>query len=289
MNHGLDIAREMHDRSHKDWLFGAASTPCRAKIPRSLRAHFLPEGESQHGKEDMMDCASRGPLNILEMKYTYLLQNSLLSVENEKFLRFHGYVQKNRVRFSDAFVAILSGTNRRGNSMKAPLEAIRRYGLVPKSMLPYDPHMTWDEYHDWNRITPKLRELGREFTRRFTINYERIYTEQFSDLLVDEPINVAGYAWPVPDENGHYGHTSRQPNHVFILYQTPRWHAYDNYRDSDGDFQKYLTDEYAFLEYGYRVYISSEVTPVTRSFWSRLVEAIREFVTKMGWWRRMRA
>lgn len=282
MNYGFDLAREVNQQSRKDWRFGSESRPCLAEIPSSERLQYLPIGESQRGKEDMMDCASRGPLNILEMKLTYLLQNGLLSLKQQKFLIEYGYVQNDRVRVSDAFVAILSGTTRRGNSMKAPLEAIRRFGLIPNRLLPYDPSMTWSQYHDWNRITPNLRSLGREFAQLFPIYYERIVKNQFSDLLNREPINVAGYAWPVPDDNGVYGYTSNKPNHVFVLHNLPPWQAYDNYRDNDGDFQKTLDESYRFLNYGYRVYITEEHLPRPLSLWSRLLDLVRLFVTRIS-------
>ena len=73
-NYGLDIEKEKSEQSEKDWIFGATQLTCIAEnIPEQERGKYLPQGEVQRGKEDMMDCATRGLLNILAAKLNWLL------------------------------------------------------------------------------------------------------------------------------------------------------------------------------------------------------------------------
>lgn len=261
---GLNLELERQQQRGDEWKFGAAAVDI-AQIPQALRDEYLPIGETQFGIEDTMDCASRGPINLLEAKFTYLYKTGALTADNRAWLENKGYIVDGRVVFSDAFVAINSGTTREGNSMKAPLEAIRKQGLIPKPMLPLLPTMTFDQYHDVSRITSDMRELGRAFALRFTINYEQVYEAQFADVLTADMATVALYAWPSP-RNGEYPRTDGPHNHLCVLYRLPEYHAYDNYPDFDdargvkipGDYTKKLANNYDFFEYGYRIRIASQ-------------------------------
>lgn len=287
-NHGLDWDRELGEQSAEDWIFGATEPlglTCITDIPEDQRDRYLPAGEVQKGAEDMMDCATRAPLNILEEKFNWLLYNDKLMPETVAFLKENGYVNKDGgVEFSDAFIAILSGTTRTGNSLKAPIHAIHSHGLIPKSMLPLEPTMTWEEYHDPARITPALRQLGAEFLERFAINYSRVELGDFPQVIKRDLLDVGGYAWPKPID-GEYPKTDRQPNHAFVAVRTPQWFIFDNYIDRvDNDFIKKLAPDYALVGYGYRVLITRESLPMpeepyTGSFWRRLIRFFIEILT----------
>ncbi len=258
-NYGLNLQREAQEISEQDWQFGAASLPCLAIIPEPQREYYLPIGELQNIGEEKMDCASRGPINLLETKFNYLIRNKKLSPANEQWLRNNGYIDEfNRIVFSDRFVAINSGTTREGNSMKAPLEAIRKQGLIPKPLLPQVDG--FDEYHNPQSITPAMKNLGIEFTKRFIINYEQVYESDFPKVLQGDLLNMAGYAWPEP-VNGEYPHSNSTPNHVFLGLKLPSTYIFDNYLDTDSDFIKKLAPDYDFLGYGYRLFVSKEGVP----------------------------
>lgn len=183
----------------------------------------------------------------------------MLSKENKRWLEQNGYITENgKVEFSDRFNAILSGTTRNGNSLKAPIESIRKDGLIPKSMLPANSQMTWEDYHNQADITPQMIYLGKEFTKRFTINYERVLASTFAEYLDQHMINTGAFAWPKPVK-GEYPATANTPNHAFMLVKNPAFLAFDNYYDDgkEGDFIKKLAKDYRFLD-GYRVFISKE-------------------------------
>jgi len=266
-NYGIDLEKEDRDRKLEDHIFGARSKECVAEIPEYERTYSLPTGEVQRGQEDFQDCATRAPLNILEAKLNWLIRGGFLPKAQEDFLRENGYVTK-RVELSDRFVAMNSGTTRRGNSLIAPLDAIRKQGLIPKSMLPASFSMTWDGYHNPELITPKMRALGKEFLKHFSLNYERVQEYDMLKFLERDMIITAGYAWPRPIK-GEYPRVERRPNHAWVNYKLPPFYAFDNYIDpTDGDFIKKLARNYDFWKYGYRLIIGFK-TPKKKN-WLRL-------------------
>jgi hypothetical protein len=281
MNYGLDLKREQQHSSPDDWIFGGFSTPCIASIPETERFKYLPSGEVQRGLEDMMDCATRGPINILKTKFNWLYRNNKITPENKAWLEKNGYVRNGNVEFSNAFIAILSGTTREGNSLKAPLQAIENNGLVPNSRLPLLSTMTFDEYHNPLRITSVLQFLGQEFKKRFPINYEKVYEIHYNELYEGDMIVEAGYAWSIP-VNGEYPNIGADPNHVWMGICRPLHTIFDNYIDSvDGDFIKKLAPDYDMLDYGYRVFISAENKVINsftkQSLWSKILAWFTKF------------
>jgi hypothetical protein len=230
----------------------------------------------QVGLEDMVDCASRAPINILELKFNYLLTTHKFSFANELWLKENGYVTPSGVQFSDAFVAIISETTREGNSLKSPLDAVRKHGLVPKHKLPLEKWMRWADFHNPHRITDELIDLGAEFAKRFYINYEKVYEVDYVPLLKKDALIVAGYAWSTPKQ-GVYPRSDNDPNHAFILFGLPAYLAFDNYVDPyDNDFIKQLAPDSNFMDYGYRILVNKEkVVPQTASFLDRLLNGIK--------------
>ena len=197
MNTGLDLAREALEQDGTEWKFGAVSQPGLATMAEVEREEYLPTGELQKGVEDFQDCVTRGFLNSLETQFNWLYRNDKLKPDNKKWLEDKGYADGTEVTFSDRYIAVLSGTTRQGNSMKAPLESVRKQGLIPKKLLPKTADMTWDMYHDPSKITEELKALGQEFLRRFTINYEQVHRILMSESLKDDIVVVAGVALAV--------------------------------------------------------------------------------------------
>ena len=73
-NHGLNWAKELSEQSSEDWKLGGTGLTCMAEIPEEEREKYLPKGELQNIGEEKMDCVSRGIMNVLEMKFNYLLR-----------------------------------------------------------------------------------------------------------------------------------------------------------------------------------------------------------------------
>lgn len=290
-NYGLDIEKERTERSSQDWKFGALSQPSLYAIPPATREAYLPTGEVQRGREDTQDCASRAPNNILAPQFTYAYQHALMRAENAQWLRDNGYVVDGRIDFSDAFVSINSGTTRQGNSLKAPLEAIRKQGLIPKALLPLLPTMTWAQYNDPSRITDSMRELGKEFVRRFTINYEQVDRQRFADVLANDFLDVALFAWPSP-RNGEYPRSNDAFNHAVAMFALPTFTIFDNYEEAPQDFIKKLASDYRFFDYGYRLFVSAENVPNDQTILMQVATALQRFDlldSLAKWWKRFTA
>jgi len=276
-NYGLDLNKEKLQQSEKDWVFGAVSPVCLAEgISEREREQYLPFGERQNIGDEKMDCSTRGAINIAEYKFNYLVNNKIISKRGFKFLYDNGYInESNRVTFSDRFIAILSGTTARGNSLKAPLEAMRIYGLIPKDMLPQVA--SFEDYYKPECITEEMEELGQEFRKHFNINYEKVYEKNLDELLERDIIDLAGFAWDRPID-GEYPKSNNRPNHVFVGIRKPRTYIFDNYIDSvDGDFIKKLAPDYDFMDYAYRIIISENKTgEIKLGFWQKLLNWLKE-------------
>lgn len=262
MSRGLDLAKERAQQDGTEWRFGAMSAPGLIAIPLEDRPAYLPKGERQNIGEEKNDCATRAPINSLEEQLNYGFRNKLFKPANLKFLE--QYLEDGRIVLSDRFIAIKSGTDPlRGNSLKAPHQAIRTYGVIPKRMFPQVASRA--EYYDASRITPAMEALGREFADRFTVNYEQVDTAHIPYLLKDEDgLTVALYAWPKP-ATGVYPRVELDENHAAKLFD-PKILCFDNYEDWNaqntaqvpGDFIKHLAKDYRFYPYAYRIFISAE-------------------------------
>lgn len=259
----FNVQRELAEQDGSEWKFGALSQPGIVSIPLAERELYLPIGETQFDAfADFTDCASRSPVNHLEALFTYHYRHSMKE-ENKLWMETKGYVHNNRITFSDRYIAVLSGTTHEGNSLKSPLEAIRKQGLIPKALLPKTDDLNWNDYYA--PIPQPLKELGQEFLTRFTINYEQVALTHFADVLKDDCIGVAAFAWPLPI-NGVYPKTTGNFNHAFLLYNLPQWQIFDNYLEKPEDFTKTLAPNYAFFDYGYRVYVSNETVTQKKSY-----------------------
>src|SRR3990167_701755 len=158
--YGLNIEKEKQDQSPEDYLGSSTSVldyPCIAEIPSGQRVQYLPKGELQNIGEEKFDCVSRAVANTVETKLNYLLKKNLLLPEIKTWLLKNNYITENGIELSDAYIAIKSGTTRQGNSLKAPVDAAYRYGMVPKVLLPQ--LSTFDEHHNPARITPEIDAL----------------------------------------------------------------------------------------------------------------------------------
>lgn len=259
INNGLDLDRERAEQTGDEWIFGALSQSGIVSIPLAVRELYLPIGEVQGGKQDFADCATRSPTNHLEALFTFHYQHNMRQ-ENKVWLEMNGYVHDNRIVFSDRFNAILSGTTRQGNSLKAPIDSMRKNGMIPKKMLPKGEWMMWEDYHKKSDITQAMLDLGIEFTKRFPIHYDQVNRLHFSEALKDDMLGVAGHAWE-PPVNGVYLKNDGEFNHAFLLYGLPEYQAFDNYMEAPNDFTKNLAPDYKMFDYAYRVYLADEHVP----------------------------
>lgn len=263
-NIGFNLEKELAEQSDQDLQLGASDVPVGVSnevdglvvagyawpapvngiYPRVLNQinhaftlvsefakQWLPTGQIQRGIQDFMNCATNAPVNRYENKFIYGLETNVFDKELVDWWKKVGYINPKNGKFeaSNAFNSILSGTTRQGNSLKAPFQSITNHGLIPLSMLPDDRSMNWEQYHNPNRITQAMRDLGKEFLRR---------------LNPENPERALMYV--------------QVPYRDFPkVTKGLKWDAFDSYDDPvDGDFIKRLAVDYNFLNYGYKTIIN---------------------------------
>lgn len=109
------------------------------------------------------------------------------------FLDQNGYIVNGLVVFSKVFIWKLSGTTPQGNDFTSVANTIRKSGLIPESMLPFNPTQgqTWQQYHDSVVITQAMLDMGQKFLRYFDIGYQYISNPNWGADLPDGPIQIA--------------------------------------------------------------------------------------------------
>lgn len=254
MKSTFNAKKEEREVNGTEWVYGAIKKDL-AQVPYDKRLLFLPLCTWQYNSlMDAMGCASRSPVNILSSKFTYFYHHDMHPAL-KSWLKQKGYVvgegENAKVLFDETYIEILSGTTKNGNSLKAPLDAIRHHGLIPE-MLPLEEGMTWEQYHDPNRITDEHRELGKEFKKRFVINYEIVPEDGFMEALQDDYIDVAGHGWNKP-KNGVYERTNKSINHAFLLVDKAI-HSYDDHEQCI----KLLAKDYRFFKWGYSISVTAQ-------------------------------
>lgn len=233
-----------------EWKFGAIDTDL-AIVPAKDRMLYVPEGVLQfNGIMDTNGCASRAPKAILATKFNYFYDHGMHPAL-QKWCNDKGYRKNGKFVFDETFIEILSETKRDGNSLKAPVDTARKFGLIPEC-LPLEEGMTWEQYMDKKRITEDMLALGREFLRRFTINYEQVQAKDFLSALEEDLVDAALYAWPIP-VNGVYRRTEAGLNHAVAL-ANPEIKALDSY----DPFVKLLSKDYNFFPWGYSISITNQ-------------------------------
>lgn len=171
----------------------------------------------------------------------------MLNIEIKERIKNSG-----RVTLSDGYIEILSGTTKQGNSLKAPISAIAKYGVIPAKYLPLEEGVDWDTYMSPSRVTQVHKDLGQQFLRRIQINYEQVPLEQFPHALSIDLLSVAGHGWPAP-VGGIYPKTDGEFNHAFANVN-PFIDALDNYNP----FVKRLAKDFIFFQWGYSLSIVSQ-------------------------------
>lgn len=243
--------KERDEQDGSEWIFGAIPTDL-AQVPLEQRMVYLPTGVLQFNNVmDSNGCASRGPLNILETKLDYFYDHGMHEAI-KKWFDDHGYRVNGKFALCDAFIEILSGTTPTGNSLKAPLDAIRKYGAIPASLIPLNNDMSWEVYMNPKRVTQAHLDLGAQFLRRITINYEKVPLDQFHEATTADSLDVALKAWSVP-VNGVYPRIEGTFTHA-----TDRISNEIDVFDTYEPFIKRLTPDYRFFEWGYSISIPSQ-------------------------------
>lgn len=154
--------------SSEDYLAG--TLPHEIRLESGKWEEYLPDGERQSNPFvfDTMSCVTFACLNSLETQLRLLT----LPEEHKKFLFDNGYYKDGKINFSDKFTAIISKTTQRGNTYRNVADAIKSFGLIPETLLPFKNEQSWEEYHNPAQITLDHKTLGWDFLEFFDIGFE---------------------------------------------------------------------------------------------------------------------
>ena len=138
-------------------------------------------------------------------------------------------VEKN---YSDRFLAAVSGTKEGGNSPNVVCEFLRKLGVVPQELWPFDETVTsFQKFYE--PIPPKLYELAREFNREWDFKHEFVPLnhESISRALTCSPLLVSIPAWF--KKNGLYyrpaGVTDNHATTMFYQREEAFMRIFDTY------------------------------------------------------------
>lgn len=255
MNYGFNPKKEKEEQSPTDWVLGA-KTPMGmadevAGLVLALHAwsrrivngiyqktnnawnhcvisyiekfsEYYPKGEVQNLGGEKMDCVTRGFINEIEKQLNYLYKTGKMSLGLINWLERKGFFKDGVIVLSNRIPAIMSGTSKNGNSLKAVIQWIENNGIHPR-IIPEDVPMTFNQYHDKSAVTKEVLDIGIESRDLIKINYAKVYIRNFLRYF------------------GNF-----------------KWKIFDNYLDRGiaGDFVKHLAENYSMLEYAYRIIIN---------------------------------
>lgn len=185
------------EREH--YVLGNTNVPFKVIKPSGdWRGDRLPKRETQvFPTFDTFNCTSFNTLNQIE-QYLY----EVFGIDEN---------------YSDRWLGIIAGTKPPGNDPHVVYEAIRKYGLIPESMLPYTEDIkTAEEYFSFKGLTQeqvdKCYEEGIKWLEKFDFKHEWVFDPNASKeekemnlkaSLKVSPLAFAVYAWAT-DENGVY-------------------------------------------------------------------------------------
>jgi len=147
------------------------------------------------GKYDTQFCVTYSALKTIAKIFTYLEQTEKLSQSDLEFLK--DYKKDEMYDFAERFPATLGETTAHGAYQFKVANAIKNYGLIPQSMFPLADNFQDNISKDF--ITKEMYDKGKEFLKRFQINYE--WVESFDNLVYSPIQTVVRYAnYEKPDD-----------------------------------------------------------------------------------------
>jgi len=123
-------------------------------------------------------CVSFSANKIIGALFTYYIINNLISAEDLAWLKdpvvngvhYPSYLLNGFINFNERFTAINGQTSAHGAYQYLVANGIHNCGLIPQPMFPYADN--FNDNIDAKFITQEMKDLGKEFIKRFPINYE---------------------------------------------------------------------------------------------------------------------
>lgn len=254
----------------KHFILGQGNVPFNIINPERDWSNDLPKDEIQQIKGlETYNCTAFNTLKQIQMY--------------EKFA-FH---QDNN--YSERWLGIIAGTEPPGNDPHIVYEAIRKYGLIPDSMLPFsDDITTIEDYYSFKGGNKDAcYEAGIKWLETKNFFHEWVFdpnvnlsTEQKKDALktalYSSPICLAVYAW-IQNDKGIYIKLGEE-NHWTCM---SKFDEYQNIIDSYNPTHKLADQD---IIYAKRIYIqikSATKIKDNKILGNSLCEFIRNILNKI--------
>lgn len=242
----------------EDWRFGSMGTE--AINPSGDWTAFLPVKEFQN-------------LNGIE-PYACVLFTLLNCVET-----LIKYIYGEERNYSDRFLATLVNTRNGGCSPKDACEVLRKMGVVPQDVWPFDASIdTADKF--FAPVPDEVMAIAEEFIKEWEFNYEFVPSDNASitAALKCSPLLFSVAAWFVKaDENIYYRPEGMTDNHATTCFSERvgeyrrMFDSYDMPRIKDYD---YVVSPLQVMRFRIK---KREVIPTKKSWWRVIIDLIVSF------------
>ena len=247
------------EQKPEDYVFGGGFVPFECLQPDGDWSEHLPVKEFQNLQNiEPYACVSFTILNCIEI----LIKRQYGEERN----------------YSDRFLAAISGTKEGGNTPKTVCEFLRKVGIVPQDLWPFDYSVTsFEKFYE--PVPPKLYELAKEFNDEFIFKYEIVPSnhEAISKALQSSPLLFSVCGWHKNADGLYYRPNGMDDNHATTLISTPQnrfKRVFDTY--ADGDTDPALKD----LIWGdlpkiaFRFYVKKRITPIKGNWFTNLIRGL---------------
>ena len=209
---------------NSDYIFGASPLTPEILQENGDWSSFLPYKEIQNLNEiETYACVPFTILNCLEI----IIKRKYGEDKN----------------FADRFLAAISGTGAGGNSANVVCEFLRKLGMVPQEVWPFDEKIkTFEEFYA--PIPDEIYALAKEFLAEYEFKYEFVPTdnESIKKALQSSPLLLSVSAWYQKDGK-YFQPEGVENNHATTLVAIKEGEykrVFDSYADGEGD--PYLKD-----------------------------------------------
>jgi len=204
----------------EDYIFGASPLTYEELQPDGNWTEFLPYKEIQNlnGIEPFA-CVSFTILNCLEIliKRKYGIDTN----------------------WSDRFLAAISGTGAGGNSPNAVSEFLRKLGVVPQEVWPFNEKVkSFEDFY--SPIPDEIYTLAKDFLAEYDFKYEfvPVNNDSIAKALKTSPLLLAVSAWYLKDSGIYFKPDGVEDNHATTLVAIKEGEykrVFDSYADGEGD------------------------------------------------------
>ena len=203
---------------------------------------------------DTWGCLSEATTAHIATNMMYqILKLDEISDEDMAWLKKEGYIgDDGKMNISARYIAKLSDTRiGYGNTGSKVAYAVYKYGVVPESryffdMKDRDPKNNSVEKY-YQEVPKEMLDLGKEFLKRFKINYEVVWSKDIKEALMYGPVMQFVYGWQKNDKN-IYINPDKKTNHAVLRKRVDNPRIRDTYLPND----KNLADDYYYYPSAYQ-------------------------------------